>query len=90
MIYESWTGDEAGRTDWAPIWPGEGKCAEADLKMNAHHHISANPGTDMFSLIVIELVVNIQQRIRHYFYKNPAYGRHQLSRPMRIVVPIQI
>ena len=28
--------------------------------------------------------------IKIYFFLNPAYGRHQLSRPMRIVGPMQI
>ena len=37
--------------------------------------------------------INIILLFNHTYYllnKNPAYGRHQLSRPMRIIGPIQI
>ena len=32
----------------------------------------------------------ILERLRDLSKKNPAYGKHQLSRPMRILGPIQI
>ena len=40
---------------------------------------------------IMEFICNqtLLMKITHYMNKNPAYGRHQLSRPMRIVGPIQ-
>ena len=41
---------------------------------------------------IIQKIVKIplSKRSRFLVKKNPAYGRHQLSQPMRIVEPIQI
>ena len=50
-----------------------------------------------FVFVFFFTYVMVSLSLTHFFYyyfiqltKNPAYGRHQLSRPMRIVGPIQI
>ena len=53
-------------------------------KITAHKH---NFGLPKWTLVQIYGYMWFISKITQ---KNPAYGRHQLSRPMRIVEPIQI
>ena len=53
-------------------------------EVSEQNHLNQNKGIDESDKAIVSEMLNVQAN-----NKNPAYGRHQLSRPMRIEGPIQ-
>ena len=52
----------------------------------ASKHCTFTLQTQNFTLQTIQFMPSVSENLS----KNPAYGKHQVSRPMRIIGPIQI